>query len=378
MIRRMRIADCVCAALIFGVLLSWPSRAPGQDRPGESYDSLVRSYRRGNIEGTTSSVQRLFAAGPTGSAVPSELEPWTATQVRSGHHQDLAASLLLLSDGFFRSADSFGSADGFLEFPPSRRFAAAIALTHGALIEIASKPPPYPAKARSETLEFLRAWHLLWESYSQGHGWLPMRNWPDYLRRGLERFPQDTELLLAAGSREEMRWWFRPNNSQRREDGRADTKDGNLQSAAKWLRMSVEGRPVIVEAQLRLARVQYLMDDLDGAAATLGSAEGVAKDPVMRYLQRLFLGDVYKRQGNDGEAAKAFADAVAVVPVAQSARLAMARLAYVAGDRPAATSDVLRAFSTKDQGNDPWWWYTRGQWWAFDIYTAAAREMVRQ
>ena len=175
-----------------------------------------------------------------------------------------------------------------------------------------------------------------------------------------------------------MEWWFRPDNSQRRADGRADTNDKNLQSAVKWLRRSVNGSPVLVEAQLRLARVQSLTDDLSGAAATLSSAERTVNDPVMRYLHRLFLGDVYKRQGNAVEAAKAYAEAAATIPVAQSARLAAARLVYAEGDRLAATRDVLRAFSTKDQGSDPWWWYTRGLWWAFDLYTRESREMVRQ
>jgi hypothetical protein len=356
-----------------GLLIGRPGKVQTQGE-SESYDSLVRLYRAGNVRGATTRVGALLGNGLSGPAALREVEAWTHAQFQAGERRALEGSLLLLAESFFQAEDSSGLSDGFLSLTLSRRFADAIEMSHDALgkmydglKEVDSKPRP-----------FLRSWYLVWESYSQGHGWLPMRGWPDYLRRGLERFPQDTELLLAMGSRFEMEWWFRPDNSQRREDGRADTNDNDLQSALKWLRLSVNGRPVLVEAQLRLARVQSLTDDPTGAAATLRSAESAASDPVMRYLHRLFLGDVYKRQGNSVEAASAFAEAAATVPIAQSARLAAARLAYAEGDRLAATRDVLRAFSTKDQGGDPWWWYTRGQWWAFDIYTTAAREMVRQ
>ena len=137
---------------------------------------------------------------------------------------------------------------------------------------------------------------------------------------------------------------------------------------------------MVSESRLRLGRVLFLLDELPAAREALQAALSSvqATDPAMRYMGLLFLGELEKSRGDRVAARAAFDAAIALVPIAQSARLAAAHLAHADGQRSAASDAVIRALSGRSDGSDPWWWYVRGQLWRVDIYRDAARAMVRQ
>ncbi len=224
---------------------------------------------------------------------------------------------------------------------------------------------------------FMRAWYLLWESLEQGSGIRTTTNGTEYLRFAIEDFPDDPEVLLAAGSREEMRWWNWSANPQRRPSG-GDTSDKRLQTAADWLRRSLAADPLPPEPRLRLGRVLFLLGDIQTAETELRRSTSESIEPGFRYLGFLFLGDLLERRGDHASAATAYRSAIGLVPGDQSARVAAAQLAHKEARRAEAAQEIGRALARPPTSSDPWWLYTRGQWWRLEQRLAAARALVRR
>jgi tetratricopeptide (TPR) repeat protein len=224
---------------------------------------------------------------------------------------------------------------------------------------------------------FLRNWYLLWESIQQGVGLTTIAQTADYLSLALEDFPNDPEVLLAAGSRYEMLWWHRSPNPQRQPSGGSGS-DRQLRTAADWLRRSLQADPRSPEPRLRLGRVLFLLGDIKAAEAELRQSTSAAAGPAFHYLGLLFLGDLLEHRGDTAAAVAAYRSAIGLVTVDQSARVASAQLAHKEGRRSEAAEEIGRALDRPTTGTDPWWAYIRGQWWRFETHRAIALTMVRR
>jgi hypothetical protein len=103
-------------------------------------------------------------------------------------------------------------------------------------------------------------------------------------------------------------------------------------------------------------------------------------DPESRYLARLFEGEALERSGKVAEAEQRYFAAFAAVPRAQSARLALAHLRHLNGQRAEATATV-RA-TAEDRGatedTDPWFWYARGLLWRAPEYLQGLRATIER
>ena len=62
---------------------------------------------------------------------------------------------------------------------------------------------------------FLKSWYLLWESFRHVHANQPIPTDLDFMPAALAAFPNDSRVLLAAGSRYELAWWISLENAQR-------------------------------------------------------------------------------------------------------------------------------------------------------------------
>ncbi len=164
---------------------------------------------------------------------------------------------------------------------------AALLLYSDAIMVLWSHDDPYPTRLLAPymapfarlhlTLKkmeprspFLRAWYLLWESFRHVHVNQPFPPELDYLDEALAAFPNDAQILLAAGSRQELNWWMSLENAQRDPDREPPAITRLLTVGRDYLRRSVAADPKESEARLRLLHVLLELNDADGRLARAG------------------------------------------------------------------------------------------------------------
>ena len=218
---------------------------------------------------------------------------------------------------------------------------------------------------------FVRDWWLMVISAFQGQFDLVMAN--ELGRQARDSVGESPELWLAIGVTQEMAWTFSDDAGVRY------FFNGDLQDAESAYRRALAGQPDLVEARVRLGRVLTLRGAIDESLRVLG-AIGAGEDAESRYLARLFEGEALERSGKVAEAEQRYFAAFAAVPRPQSARLALAHLRHLNGQRAEATATV-RA-TAEDRGaaddTDPWFWYTRGLLWRAPGYLQGLRATVQR
>jgi hypothetical protein len=331
-----------CKTLLFALCVGlWsPSPAPAnQDtRATEAeYLAIVDKFRSGQPEravlellsdgsdrllGTVNRIVKMGSTFVGGSlASPSEFyraaslmhadasfRLWSAgMDKRASAHYDLASALVDLSDRVDTTAPTFR---------PRWYLATALALTR--LL------PPAEAAARFED--------------------------------ACRRVPGDVRLLTAAGWFSERRsilpaapgWNLRTAQTRTRQ---------HQEEALRFLNTAVEADPRAPEATLRLAHLEGAMGHEDRSAKRLNDL--LARDDVDRLLQyvaHLVLGGLQEGQGKVADAEQSYRAAIALHPVAQSARVALAALLYAAGHATEAADIVepMLLAGEAREGNDPW------------------------
>ena len=325
--------------------------------PAATYADLLRTYRSGAFESGVKALDAVL----TEKDGQRQTHQWIEYSVRLKRQGDLEAALLICTEAImvaWAQDDVYPERSLRTRGDPLRRL-------HQALKTMDRRSP------------FLRAWYLLWESFRQTQVYLPLPEL-DYLDEALDAFPNDAQVLLAAGSRQELNWLMSFSNSQRDPLGEPPAVTRFLVDARGFLRRSLAADDTESEARLRLVRVLLALNELGEAAETFAGYNWPAAGRGFEYLARLFEGDLHERRGDRAAAAKAYDRAIALVAVPQAARIARAHLAHSEGLRAEAAASVMRALSEPPTESDPWWWYIRGQAWLFDGYLKAARAMVRQ
>ena len=108
------------------------------------------------------------------------------------------------------------------------------------------------------------------------------------------------------------------------------------------------------EATMRLVAAHLRMRDDDHAISLLDRVESRTRDPWVIYLARYFKGQALERKQRPAEAERAYRGALAAVPFAQSASMALAALVFK-NDRRAEASRLMDAmFAASPQPADPW------------------------
>ncbi len=201
--------------------------------------------------------------------------------------------------------------------------------------------------------------------------WTEALEWAD---RGLRATPGSADLLLARGAVEESiacrlpaRTGGEPGpdraSSERRAGVHRDrTFREGLERAQQALRSSVESDPSLLEARLRLGRVAWLLGDPAEARSALAKALEGGPQPDHAFLAHLFLGRVLEDEGEHDAAARSYEAALALLPDAQSARVASSHLRLRQGDTAAARRDIETALrpAGRRKAADPFWLYPWG------------------
>ena len=148
-----------------------------------------------------------------------------------------------------------------------------------------------------------------------------------------ERFPKEPRFMLAQGIARDRVW-------------RAD--------AVLAYNAVLSDPDVGGEAAMRLGAMQMYGRELDQSLTNFDRAEKLTRDPYVVFLARFFRAQVLeaKHQGDRLEAA--YRGAVAAIPHAQSATLALAALLFRDGRRAEAQALTVAMLEARPQPADPW------------------------
>ena len=135
-----------------------------------------------------------------------------------------------------------------------------------------------------------------------------------------------------------------------------------LQRAERRFARALDEDPAMVEARIRLGRVQGELGRHESAVTNLTQALDVTSDPTLCYFTYLFLGRVQETIGDDDAARISFEQAARLFPLAQSPFFSLGRMAETSGDHTAGAmfARVLSLPRDEQDRVDPWWSYHYG------------------
>jgi hypothetical protein len=108
------------------------------------------------------------------------------------------------------------------------------------------------------------------------------------------------------------------------------------------------------EALMRLGAMQMRLRGIPEALKTFERAQTLTRDPYVVFLAHYFSAQIYERQPNVRLAESAYRDAVAAVPHAQSATIALASLLARTERRAEAQQLIKEMLAVRPQPLDPW------------------------
>jgi tetratricopeptide (TPR) repeat protein len=168
----------------------------------------------------------------------------------------------------------------------------------------------------------------------------------EHLSHVIKRFPGEPRFALAQAIAIEWRTWpvgFRTPRS--RVVAPADAI-GALQRMTK-------DAAIGPEASLRLGVLRLRTGKPDDALPLFDGVDAATRDPYLVYLARYFRGQALERKRLTAEAEQAYRGALAAIPRAQTATVALSGLLAKAG-RQREASDVVEASLSGPAVLDPW------------------------
>lgn len=326
------------------VLLLWPGHGSAQEPASwRRYSALVERYAGGDRAGAVEALGR-WSVSKLRIEV-TRLGDWQRALPRF----PLRAALMLHSDSAWHGRSPAAP----VPESPHADFARQIA----ALL-----------RARPDDSAFARRWYLAMTLKAQaGDFWGDARRW---VREGLSSFPNDAELLLAAGSLEETLVTAQivplpageaaPAEETRPGHDPAEPKR-QLGEVEKMFTAALAADPDLEEARLRLGRVWWRLSKAEAAAAALDGVLERSQDPRLLYLAHLFRGRIDLDAGRLGAAVSSYRAAVALDPDGQAARVALSHALHREGDARASRRAVEDALEARRTQPDPFWRYPWGQ-----------------
>jgi VWFA-related protein len=213
---------------------------------------------------------------------------------------------------------------------------------------------------------FERTWH--WTTLSIVQGTLRPDLAEPFVRRALERFPEEPRFVLARAIVADQRW------HQQLLSGGA----GGSEAVLPKIEAAVANPETAGEARVRLGWALHRAGRFNDALARLDEvADARSPDITMRYLRQLFRGHTLDALGRKGDAIDAYRAALVVVPGAQSARIALMNLHLRRGDRAEALALAESVQTAPATQPDPFWSYWQADFRFYPALIARVREMVR-
>lgn len=188
-----------------------------------------------------------------------------------------------------------------------------------------------------------------------------------FVPRAVERCPGEARLHLAYAIIFEQQWL------------RGSAGAHEEKSILERYQEAIKSPETAPEARMRAAWFLCRIGRLDEALALAEVPPPDGTDQYVRYLTALVRGQILRALGRPDNARKAYQDALATWPGAQSARVALMTLALNRGDRQEAAKLAEAVETEPDSGSqyDPWWTYWLGDYRAYPAIAAKLREIAR-
>jgi tetratricopeptide (TPR) repeat protein len=238
-----------------------------------------------------------------------------------------------------------------------------------ALLRQEPKPPPIE-----------RIWHLASVAVAQGAGDMEFlvgtpfderMNVPDeitHLWHAQDRFKAEPRLALAAAIALDMRTWpVRRGAPHVRNHAFVGPRFADL----------VRDEFVGAEAAVRLGSLHVRTGRLKEALSVFERVETMTRDTYLIYLARYFKGTALEKAGQPADAEAAYRGALAAIPHAQSATMALAALLAKQDRRAEAGALIETQLSTRPQPLDPWRAYAAGDARFWPALVARLRAEIR-
>jgi tetratricopeptide (TPR) repeat protein len=132
-----------------------------------------------------------------------------------------------------------------------------------------------------------------------------------------------------------------------------------LLSAQQLYERALAADPNYALAQIRLGRVQFLLNNLKQAGEWLQKGSAGAQDPVHKYVAAMFTGALQQQQRDLDGASASFERALTIAPKSQSAIVALAYVELLRG-RPDHAQALSRSYTGTPNSDDGWWAYKNG------------------
>ena len=202
-----------------------------------------------------------------------------------------------------------------------------------------------------------------------------------HLMHAIERFPDDPRFQLSRV----VAWlWGRDGeptrNVRRRED---DDGQGRRPVRAPQLEALVTLQPltsiteIADEAWIRIGLVHFTAGDFEAALRAFEAAQPIATSTAMSYLAQFNAGRALEGLQRSDEAMRAYQRALAIIPGAESATVALTSLQFMRDDREAAVSAIDRVFGRKPGAPDPGRLVGYGSFLRWDDAKSAMRAALR-
>ncbi len=227
-----------------------------------------------------------------------------------------------------------------------------------------------------------RVWHLAAIAVAQrrsdyefllGSPWELRENPKDeieHLNHASFRFPDEPRIALAQSIAMEWRTW----SLQARH---ARTATLNMSVAMQAFERQMNDAAIGPEATLRLGALRLRSRNTTGAIELFDRVERQTRDRYLIYLARFFSGQARERQNRPADAERAYRGALATVPKAISATMALASVLTRAGRMSEASTLVEAATTALPRPVDPWRTYAAADDRFWPILIARLHDAIR-
>jgi VWFA-related protein len=194
--------------------------------------------------------------------------------------------------------------------------------------------------------------------------------------RARERFPDEPRFALSRAIAIDQRWATRSLSAV--VDAAGKPTAAHVDDVRRAYSGAMASPETAGEARIRLGWFLHRAGfDEEARTHLVHPQSAAAGEPALRYLRQLFLGHVLWALGQHDGAITAHRDALAIVPGAQSARVALMNASLLRGDREAAESYGEQIQTDTSDAIDPWWMYWQGQYRLHPQAIARVRELSR-
>lgn len=180
-----------------------------------------------------------------------------------------------------------------------------------------------------------------------------------HLMHALERFPDDPHFQLSRI----VAWtWGRdtePLRNLRREADERIVRAAASRRRPSQLEAVIALEPltkipeVAADAYVRIGIMQFVVRDYAAALKAYEQAQEIATDPPTKFVAFLNAGRALEALDRTDDAARAYASALAIMPEAESATVALASLRFSGDERDAAVTMIDSVFNRRPAPADP-------------------------